>query len=65
MLNWNDYNMKAEQYNDMRRAAAKRQLLREARAQRQQRLALRARLLRFLGRSLVTWGGHLEERYSS
>ena len=66
MLNWNEYNMKQEQYKDMQRAAMQRQLLREAQSnRRQQRLALRARLLRRLGRSMANMGARLEARYSN
>ncbi len=63
MLNWNDYVAKQEYYNNMLRAADKQRLVNEAQSQRQQRLAFRVRLLRWLGRSMVAWGGRLEARY--
>ncbi len=66
MLNWNDYNVKCEQYADMRRAAAKKELVREARALRQRRrMVVWAWVGRRLGRSMVVWGARLEARYSN
>lgn len=65
MLSWNDYDMKCEQYADMRRAAAKDQLVREAQAHQRRRTVLWAWVGRKLGRSMVTWGARLEARYNN
>lgn len=72
MLNWNDYDMKCEQYADMRRAADKWRERRAERAQwhkgsakRQRRVMMWAWFGRRLGRTLVRWGTRLETRYGN
>ncbi len=66
MLSWNDYDVKREQYADMRRAAGKNELVRELRVQRQRRrMVVWAWVGRRLGRSMVVWGARLEARYSN
>ncbi len=65
MLSWNDYDVKCEQYADMRRAADNHRELQALRAQRQRRVIGWAWFGRKLGRSMMAWGARLEARYSS
>ena len=64
MLNWIDYNVKQEQYKDMQRVAMQHELLHAAHVQQRQPRIWQARVMRWLGRSMVAWGGRLEARYS-
>ena len=65
MLSWKDYDMKCEQYADMRRAVIKWEQVREAQAQRRRRMTLWAWVARRLGRSMTAWGARLEARYGN
>lgn len=64
MLSWKDYDVKCEQYADMRRDVIKSEQVREAQAQRR-RMTPWAWVARRLGRSMMVWGARLEARYGS
>jgi len=66
MLSWKDYDMKCEQYADMRRDVIKWEQIREAQAQRRRRVpGWWAWVARRLGRSMMAWGARLEARYGN
>ncbi len=65
MLSWKDYDVKREQYADMRRAVVKWEQVRQAQAQRRRRVPVWAWIARRLGRSMTVWGARLEARYGN
>lgn len=64
MLSWKDYDIKREQYADMRRAVIRWEQVREAQAQQRRRMTAWAWVARRLGRSMMVWGARLEARYN-
>jgi hypothetical protein len=65
MLSWKEYDVKCEQYADMRRDVIKWEQVREAQAQRRRRMPVLAWVARRLGRSMTAWGARLEARYGN
>lgn len=70
MISWMDYDVKCEQYEDMRRAAAQHAIQREAESQQPRRvwwarwMRWMGRAMQQVGRSLKQMGAQVESRYS-
>jgi len=62
---WSDCDMHRVHFEDLRRAADQARLVALARAARPPQARLHGRVLCWLGRRLVMWGAHLQNRYGS
>jgi hypothetical protein len=63
--NERDFLVRREHYKDLLREAERARLVRQARAGEERRNLFYRRALTWLGRRLVGWGWHLQERYGA
>jgi hypothetical protein len=65
MLGWRDVVAHQERYKDLRREAERDRLILHELALIERENRLRCRAITWLGRSLVSWGWRLQERYGA
>lgn len=63
--NVSDFLVRRERYKDLLREVERARLVRQARAGQERRNHFYCRTLTWLGRQLVGWGWHLQERYGA
>ncbi len=60
-----DFRVAQERYKDLLREAERHRLVQQSLPDRRKRNCLSRRALSWLGRRLVAWGQHLQERYGA
>ena len=64
MIDWLTLTVAQERYRDLLREAERERFVRQALAERERPEPLYCQALIWLGRQLVAWGQHLQERYT-